>query len=121
MISYHKAFTIRINKKVSTSYMYEKRLKLGSFFGGGLGSATPCASPLPWPSSFLIILFLSTTLLTRMTSISLHKQWPLTSQSHGSFSQKSYLIFLFFMYANELAKVGLCQLRNREPGSEAGS
>jgi hypothetical protein len=27
----------------------------------------------------------STTLFTRMTGISLHVQWPLTSQSHGSF------------------------------------
>jgi hypothetical protein len=36
---------------------------------------------------FLIILFGSTTLLTGKTDISLHKQWPLTSQSHGSFSQ----------------------------------
>jgi hypothetical protein len=48
------------------------------------GSATPCASPPPWPSLFPIILFLSTTLLTGMTCISLHMQWPLTSQSHGS-------------------------------------
>jgi hypothetical protein len=32
---------------------------------------------------FLIILFLATTLLTGMTDISLHMQWPLTSQSHG--------------------------------------
>jgi hypothetical protein len=47
------------------------------------GSATPCASPL-WPSIFRIILYLSTTLLTGITSISLHMQWPLTSQSHGN-------------------------------------
>jgi hypothetical protein len=31
------------------------------------------------PPSFPIILFLSTILLTRMTSSSLHMQWPLTS------------------------------------------
>jgi hypothetical protein len=31
-----------------------------------------------------IILFLSTTLSTGMTGISLHMQWPLTSQFHGS-------------------------------------
>jgi hypothetical protein len=36
------------------------------------------------PPLFPIILFLSTTLLTGMTGISLHLQWPLTSQSHGS-------------------------------------
>jgi hypothetical protein len=39
-----------------------------------LRSAAPCASPPPWPSLFQIILFLSTTLLTEMTVISLHKQ-----------------------------------------------
>jgi hypothetical protein len=33
---------------------------------------------------FLIILFGSTTLLTGMTSNSLHMQWRLTSQLHGS-------------------------------------
>jgi hypothetical protein len=27
-----------------------------------------------------------------MTGISLHMQWPLTSQSHGSFSQKEQLV-----------------------------
>jgi hypothetical protein len=35
------------------------------------------------PPFFPIILFGSTTLLTRMTGISLHMQWPLTYQSHG--------------------------------------
>jgi hypothetical protein len=39
------------------------------FWEGG-GSATPCASPPPWPSIFPIILFVSTTLLTGMTGIS---------------------------------------------------
>jgi hypothetical protein len=28
-------------------------------------------------------------MLTRMTGISLKMQWPLTSQSHGSFSQRT--------------------------------
>jgi hypothetical protein len=32
-------------------------------------------------------------LLTRMTCISLHMQWPLTSQWHGSFSQIEQLVF----------------------------
>jgi hypothetical protein len=32
---------------------------------------------------------LSTTLLTWMTSISLHMQWPLTSQLHCSFLRES--------------------------------
>jgi hypothetical protein len=33
-------------------------------------------------------------LLTGMTSNSLHMQWPLTSQSHGSVSQREQLVFL---------------------------
>jgi hypothetical protein len=41
---------------------------------------------------FPIILLGSTTLLTRMTGISLHMQWPLTSQSHGSVSQREQLV-----------------------------
>jgi hypothetical protein len=52
-------------------------------FLGVVGSATSCASPPPRLSIFPIILFLSTTLLTGMTNISLHVQWPLTSQLHG--------------------------------------
>jgi hypothetical protein len=32
-------------------------------------------------------------LLTGMTGISLHMQWPLTSQSHGSVSQREQLDF----------------------------
>jgi hypothetical protein len=39
------------------------------------------------------MLFGSTTLLTGMTGISLHMQWPLTSQSHGSDSQRDQLVF----------------------------
>jgi hypothetical protein len=42
---------------------------------------------------FPIILFGSTTLLTGMTGISLHMQWPLTSKAHGSFSQREQLVF----------------------------
>jgi hypothetical protein len=29
-----------------------------------------------------------------MTGISLHMQWPLTSQSHGNFSQRKQLFFV---------------------------
>jgi hypothetical protein len=36
------------------------------------------------PPFFLIILFFSTTLSTGMTGISLHMQWPLSSQSDVS-------------------------------------
>jgi hypothetical protein len=48
---------------------------------------------VPWPSIFSIVLFGSTTLLTGMTSFSLHMQWPLTSQSLGSVSQREQLVF----------------------------
>jgi hypothetical protein len=44
---------------------------------------------------FTIILFGSTTLLTGITGISLHMQWPLTSQLHGSVSQREQLCFCY--------------------------
>jgi hypothetical protein len=34
-------------------------------------------------------------LLTRMTGNSLHMQWPLTSQLHGSVSQREQLVFRY--------------------------
>jgi hypothetical protein len=55
------------------------------FFWGGGGSATPCAFPPPQPSIFSNYSFWSTTLLTGMTGISLHIQWPLTSPYVGSY------------------------------------
>jgi hypothetical protein len=55
-------------------------------------SATSCAYPPPQPCIFSINLLRSTTLWTGMTGISLHMQWPLTSQSHGSFSQRDGLL-----------------------------
>jgi hypothetical protein len=42
----------------------------------------------------LIILFGSITLLTGMTGISLHMQWPLTTQSHGRKTGADVMIFL---------------------------
>jgi hypothetical protein len=54
------------------------------FLGGGQQPLAPLLLLLG-PSFFLVILFLSTTLLTKMTGRSLHMQWPLVSQSHGSF------------------------------------
>jgi hypothetical protein len=53
-------------------------------------TATPCASPHPRPSIFLIFFFVSTTLLTGMTGNSLHMQRALTSQSQG----KTKAVFL---------------------------
>jgi hypothetical protein len=41
-----------------------------------------------------IILFVSTTLSTRMTAISLHVQWPLTSQWHGGILKENNCFFL---------------------------
>jgi hypothetical protein len=46
------------------------------------------------PPFFPIILFRSTTLSTGMTGITLHMQWPLTSLSHGSVSQREHFVFL---------------------------
>jgi hypothetical protein len=37
--------------------------------------------------------FGSTTLLTGMTHISSHMQWPLTSQWHGNVSQREQMFF----------------------------
>jgi hypothetical protein len=37
--------------------------------------------------------FVPTTLLTEMTGISLHMQWPLTSQSHDSFLKEKKQLF----------------------------
>jgi hypothetical protein len=62
--------------------MHSNTYKNTKFFGG---SATTCASPPPWPSIFSIIHFGSTALLTRMTGISLHMQWPLTSHKNTKF------------------------------------
>jgi hypothetical protein len=49
------------------------------------GAASPGASPSTRPSTFMIILFLPTMLLTGISGISLHVQWPPTSRLHGSF------------------------------------
>jgi hypothetical protein len=59
-----------------------------------LGLATPYASPPSCPSIFFqLFFFWSTTLLNGMTGISLLMQWPLTSQLHGSVSQREQLFF----------------------------
>jgi hypothetical protein len=42
---------------------------------------------------FPLFFFGSTALLTGMAGISLHRQWPLTSQLHGSVSQREQLDF----------------------------
>jgi hypothetical protein len=46
------------------------------------------------PPFFPIILFGFSTLLTGMTGNSLHMQWPLTSQSHGSVSQREQFFIM---------------------------
>jgi hypothetical protein len=58
-----------------------------------VGWATPCASsPPPWPSIFSQLFFSCPP--PRMTWISLHVQWPLTSQLHGSFLKENNCFFL---------------------------
>jgi hypothetical protein len=47
------------------------------------------------PPFFPIILFGYTTLLAGMTGISLHIQWPLTSQLRGSVSKKTIVFLLW--------------------------
>jgi hypothetical protein len=47
------------------------------------------------PPFFLIILFLSTTLLTKMTGISLHMPWPPSSKSHFSFLKENNCFFCY--------------------------
>jgi hypothetical protein len=42
-------------------------------------------------------------LLTGMTGISLHMQWPLTSQLHGSVSQREQLVFTLRIKLHALA------------------
>jgi hypothetical protein len=62
--------------------------------------------------SFPMNLFGSTTLLTGMTSISLQMQWPLTSQSHGSVSQREQLVFHYGSNSTPRRRTFLgCQIR----------
>jgi hypothetical protein len=60
-----------------------------SFLGG---SATLSSSSALHFSDYS---FWSTTLLTGMTGISLPMQWPLTSQLHGSVSQREQWVFCY--------------------------
>jgi hypothetical protein len=57
------------------------------FFWGGGESVTPCVFPPPQPP-FPIIIFLSTTLLTGMAGISLHR--AMASDFSVSGGMKSY-------------------------------
>jgi uncharacterized membrane protein YhfC len=52
-------------------------------------------------------LFGSTTLLTRTTGNSLRMQWPLTSQLHGSVSQREQLFFLLRIKLHALIRLGV--------------
>jgi hypothetical protein len=54
-------------------------------------------------------------LLTGMTSISLHMQWPLTSQSHGCVSQREQLFLL------QIKLHALIQLGASPPSSDCGN
>jgi hypothetical protein len=72
------------------------------FFWGGGGSPPP-----------IILLLGSITLLSGMTGISLHMQWPLTSQLHGSVSQREQLDFLLRIKLHALTPyiIYVCILR----------
>jgi hypothetical protein len=59
------------------------------------------------PPFFTIIIFLSTTLLTRMTSVCLHMQWPLTSQPHGSFLKENNWFFVTYETPHALIQLGV--------------
>jgi hypothetical protein len=58
------------------------------------GSATLCVYPPPWPP-FSIILFLSTTLLTRMAGISLHGVMASDFSAVWQFSPPEQLTFRY--------------------------
>jgi hypothetical protein len=45
--------------------------------------------------------------LTRMTGCSLHMQWPLTSQLHGSVSQREQLVFSLRIKLHALIRLGV--------------
>jgi hypothetical protein len=68
-------------------------IKLVFFWGGG-GQQPLVPLLLLGPNFFPIVLFGSTTLFTGMTGISLHMQWPLTSQLRGSFSQREQCTYI---------------------------
>jgi hypothetical protein len=59
----------------------------------GFGVSDPLcldsSSAITFLPNFVLV---STSLLMWMTGISLHVQWPLTSQLHGSFSQREQLV-----------------------------
>jgi hypothetical protein len=57
--------------------------------------ATPCASPPPWPSIFSDYFFLVHHLVNRDDWHTLHVQWPLTSQLHGSFLKETNWFFCY--------------------------
>jgi hypothetical protein len=72
-------------------------------FGHFLVSNPLCLSSSSALHFFLIILFRSTTLLTVMTRISLHVQWPLTSQS----PKRTIVCFLLCIKLLELIRLGV--------------
>jgi hypothetical protein len=71
---------------------------------------TPCASPPPLPSIVWIVFFLSTTLSTGMTGISLHMQWPLTSESHGKSQRNRVKKRIDFRFITNISFLEECEL-----------
>jgi hypothetical protein len=73
-------------------YSISDHLSLSWWTFFGLGGQRPLVPLLLLgPLFFPIILFGSTTLLTKMTGNSLHMQGPQTSQSHGSVSYRQWV------------------------------
>jgi hypothetical protein len=68
------------------------------------------------PPNFQIILFLSTTLLTGMTGISLHTQWSLTPQLHCSFLKEN----IVFCYGSNLMPIEKINEETRVGATQMG-
>jgi hypothetical protein len=74
------------------------------------GSATPCASPPPQPSIFADYSFLVHHPVNRDDDISLHMQWPLTSQLHGSALIQNKLPYIYVVSVGPSSWLSLARL-----------
>jgi hypothetical protein len=93
-LSWTRVGPLRCSDEVHTPNLCIRLCQEANF----LGASNPLCFSSSSANYFPSILFLSTTLSSRMTGISLHMQWPLTSQLHGStFYAKSTLINFTFM------------------------
>jgi hypothetical protein len=79
--------------------------------GNFLGGQRPLVPLLLLGPPFFYYSFWSTTLLTGMTGISLHMQWPLTSQLHGSVSQREQLDVMGKLTKTKRSHVLVCTMQ----------